>query len=150
MRILIQRVEKAEVSTNGHPVCRIGKGILILVGVGTEDCPADAQFLARKVSRLRIFPDSAGKMNLNIQRAGGEIISVPQFTLYAELCRGNRPGFDRAALPEKAEGLWQEFNLRLREQGLEVKTGVFGADMAVELINSGPVTIWLDSETLKT
>ncbi|MBN1871222.1 MAG: D-tyrosyl-tRNA(Tyr) deacylase [Candidatus Omnitrophica bacterium] len=141
MRLVIQRVKYARVSVGGKIVSEIGIGFLILVGVGREDSEDDIMRLAKKVSTLRIFEDNNGKMNMNIQNIKGEILSVPQFTLYADTTRGNRPGFEQAAGPRMADELWQKFNNRLKEMGLTLKTGLFGEHMEIELVNDGPVTI---------
>ncbi len=146
MRVLIQRVKRAGVTVDGRGVAETGKGLLLFVGVGREDDAGDIERMAGKIVNLRIFEDERGKMNLNVKQAGGMILSVPQFTLYADTRRGNRPGFDRSASPGTAREYWHRFNDLLRKEGLVVREGVFGAHMDVELINDGPVTIWLDSE----
>ncbi|MBB6097941.1 D-tyrosyl-tRNA(Tyr) deacylase [Deinobacterium chartae] len=145
MRVLLQRVSRASVRVDGEVTGEIGPGLLLLVGVGEGDHEADARALAEKIAKLRIFSDDAGKMNLNVQQVGGRILSVSQFTLYADTRRGNRPSFTDAAAPQLGRELWQSFNACLRELGLEVEEGVFAADMQVELVNDGPVTLWLDS-----
>jgi len=145
MKILIQRVLYAKVSIGDRVVSEIEKGCLLFVGVGREDTESDAARLAKKIVNLRIFDDAEGKMNINVIDAHGALLSVSQFTLFADTKKGNRPGFDRAAPPELGEKLWNEFNARLREEGVFVTTGVFGARMSVELLNDGPVTILLDS-----
>lgn len=146
MRILIQRVKSAAVSVDGKIVSEIGKGMLLLAGIGKDDKAEDIEKLAKKVVNLRIFEDEHRKMNLNIKQVEGQILSVSQFTLYADTKKGNRPGFDQSAGPDPAKNLWQRFNILLRNAGIEVKEGIFGAHMEVALINDGPVTIWLDSE----
>ncbi|MFH1995420.1 MAG: D-aminoacyl-tRNA deacylase [Candidatus Omnitrophota bacterium] len=146
MRALIQRVKTASVSIDGKEVARIATGFLLLLGVGKDDSADDAVFLAKKIAALRIFQDPDGKMNLNIKDAKGSVLSVPQFTLFADTKKGNRPGFDAAADPQTAETLWKECNRLLREERIEVATGVFGSSMDVALVNDGPVTIWLDSK----
>ena len=146
MRLLLQRVEKAAVSVDSGRVSEIGPGLLILVGIGRDDRSENAKRLARKVSALRIFEDANGKMNLNISQVGGRVLSVPQFTLYADLKRGNRPGFEMSAPPQAAAGLWRDFDAALRDLGIRVEEGVFGAHMKVDLVNDGPVTIWLNDE----
>ncbi len=146
MRILIQRVSEASVSVEGRRVAEIGRGMLVFVGIGKDDSEDDLRYIARKVTNLRIFEDEHGKMNLNIQQSGGSILSVSQFTLYANTKKGNRPGFDGSAHPDIAEGLWRRFNKLLRDNGLNVSEGLFGAHMEVALVNDGPVTIWIDSE----
>ncbi|NOZ68472.1 MAG: D-tyrosyl-tRNA(Tyr) deacylase [Deferribacteres bacterium] len=146
MRILIQRVKKAKVAVEGRDVAETGRGLLLFVGVGKGDDAGDVERMAGKVVNLRIFEDERGKMNLNVKQTGGMILSVPQFTLYADTRRGNRPGFDRSAHPGIAREYWRRFNDLLRQEGLDVREGVFGAHMEVELVNDGPVTIWLDSK----
>lgn len=146
MRALIQRVTKASVSVAGETKGEIGSGLLVLLGVTHEDTEAEATELATKISKLRIFNDEAGKMNKSVQDVGGAVLVVSQFTLYADTRKGNRPSYVSAARPEPANALYEYFSDALRKTGLEIATGVFGADMDVELINQGPVTIWLDSE----
>ena len=146
MRILIQRVKTSKVVVEGRDVSQIGDGLLLFVGVGRDDNENDVEYLAKKVINLRIFEDEKGKMNLNIQQVNGKILSVSQFTLYANTRKGNRPGFDQSADPAMAEEYWMKFNDLLRGNGIEVQEGVFGAHMEVELLNDGPVTIWLDSK----
>jgi D-tyrosyl-tRNA(Tyr) deacylase len=146
MRALIQRVSEASVSVESRRVAGIGKGMLVFVGIGKDDSEDDLRYVARKVRNLRIFEDEQGKMNLNVIQAGGSILSVSQFTLYADTTKGNRPGFDRSAPPDIAKGLWKKFNEFLVEEGLDVSAGVFGSHMDVSLVNDGPVTIWIDSK----
>ncbi len=145
MRVLIQRVKKAGVNIDGQIVAEIGRGLLLFVGIGRDDEMSDVEYLCKKISGLRIFNDENWKMNLDVKQAGGQILSVSQFTLYADTRKGNRPGFGQSAAPEKADEYWTRFNELLREHGLEVKEGVFAAHMEVNLINDGPVTIWMDS-----
>ena len=145
MKALVQRVSEADVTVGGERLGEIGPGLLVLLGVEVGDDAAAADLLARKIAALRIFEDDAGKMNLAIRDVGGAILAISQFTLAADLRKGNRPSFIRAAPPAIAEPLYEQFCARLREAGLEVATGRFGAQMAVRLINDGPVTIWLDS-----
>jgi len=128
-------------------VGQIGRGFLLLVGVGHGDLEKDAEILAAKIAKLRIFSDEAGKMNLALEGVSGKILSVSQFTLYADLSRGNRPGFTGAAPPDQGKRLWEVFNMALERLGIEVQTGIFGADMQVALVNDGPVTLWLDSRS---
>lgn len=147
MRIVLQRVKSASVSIEDSVVSEINQGFLLLVGVGPEDTSDDASYLARKIAGMRIFSDENGKMNLSIDQIGGKILSVSQFTLFADTKKGNRPSFTGAASPEYATKLYEEFNEKLRtEYGLTVETGEFGADMQVSLMNDGPVTIILDTK----
>jgi len=146
MRVIVQRAARAEVRISGETVGKIDKGFMLLVGVTDGDTQAEADYLAGKVARMRVFEDAEGKMNLALADVGGEVLSISQFTLYADCRKGNRPSFIRAARPETAEPLYDYFNSVLREQyGLHVETGRFGADMKVDFINDGPVTIILDS-----
>lgn len=147
MRIVLQRVKSASVSIEGLVVGEIEQGFLLLVGVGPNDTRDDASYLARKIAGMRIFSDENGKMNLSIDQVSGKILSVSQFTLFADTKKGNRPSFTGAASPEAANKLYEEFNEILRtEYGLIVETGEFGADMQVSLVNDGPVTILLDTK----
>ena len=147
MRIVLQRVKSASVSIEGLVVGEIEQGFLLLVGVGPNDTRDDASYLARKIAGMRIFSDENGKMNLSIDQVGGKILSVSQFTLFADTKKGNRPSFTGAASPEAANKLYEEFNEILRtEYGLIVETGEFAADMQVSLVNDGPVTILLDTK----
>ncbi len=146
MRALLQRVTRASVSVDGELVGEVGPGLLILLGVGPRDTPETARQLAGKIAKLRVFADGAGKMNLSVRDRGGAALSVSQFTLYADLSRGNRPSFVGAAPPELGRALYAAFNAALRDFGLTVAEGVFGADMRVELVNDGPVTLWLDTQ----
>lgn len=148
MRALIQRVKSAQVSVENRMAAFINKGLLIFVGVGKDDGLDDVEKVSRKIRYLRIFEDKKGKMNLDIMQVKGETLSIPQFTLYADIKSGNRPGFELAAEPEKAKELWMCFNNRLRETGIQVKEGIFGSHMDIKLVNDGPVTIWLDSQLL--
>lgn len=145
MRVLIQRVSQAKVDIDNETVGSIDKGLLLLVGVEDEDTSEDVDYLVRKVSKMRIFEDEDGKLNLSIDQVGGSILSISQFTLHASTKKGNRPSFTRAGAPNHAEALYKEFNTKL-EEGLVVETGEFGADMKVHLVNDGPVTIWIDSK----
>ena len=146
MRILIQRVKYAKVEVDDRPVSSIGPGMLILVGVAEGDTDEDALYLAKKASLLRIFDDENGVMNLSVQDIGGSILSVSQFTLLAETRKGNRPSYIKAARPEEGRRLYDLFNGYLSDMiKMPVGTGEFGADMAVSLLNDGPVTIWMDS-----
>lgn len=146
MRALLQRVRNASVTIDGEVAAQIGQGLCILLGVGPSDPLGVAEALAKKVEELRIFNDAAGKMNLSLLDIDGAALVVSQFTLYADTRRGRRPGFTGAALPTLAEPLVKAFANALRSHGIHVETGVFGADMLVEIHNDGPVTIWLDTE----
>lgn len=148
MRAVVQRVDKAKVTVDGKIVGEISRGLIVLVGVVEGDTEKDVQYLADKVTGLRIFEDEAEKMNLSVKDIGGEILSVSQFTLYGDCRKGKRPSFDKAAKPETAIVLYEKFNELCRQQNIKVETGVFGAHMLVELANNGPVTILLDSSKM--
>lgn len=148
MRAVVQRVDKAKVTVDGKIVGEISRGLMVLVGVVEGDTEKDVQYLADKVTGLRIFEDEAEKMNLSVKDIGGEILSVSQFTLYGDCRKGKRPSFDKAAKPETAIVLYKKFNELCRQQNIKVETGVFGAHMLVELANNGPVTILLDSSKM--
>ena len=145
MRALLQRVSSARVSVAGRVTGEIGPGLLILICAMQGDTEAEADKLAAKIVKLRIFKDEADKMNLALKDTGGAALVVSQFTLAADTSRGNRPGFSYAAAPETGERLYHHFSDRLRALGISVANGEFGADMDVELVNQGPVTIWLDT-----
>ena len=145
MKLVIQRVKSASVSIDGQVYNAIQQGLLLLVGVGPEDDQNDLEYAVRKVSQMRIFSDYEGKMNLSVKDIQGEILSVSQFTLFADTKKGNRPAFTGAAKPDMAEAFYQEFNQELAKE-VSVEAGVFGADMQVELVNDGPVTIILDTK----
>ena len=145
MRALLQRVARASVSVEGAVLGEIGPGLLILVCAMQGDTEAEADRLAAKIAKLRIFRDEAGKMNLSVQDTRGSALVVSQFTLAADTSRGNRPGFSAAAAPEEGERLYEYFASRIQAEGVPVATGRFGAEMAVELVNDGPVTIWMES-----
>jgi len=145
MKVVIQRVSSASVLVADKIVASIKQGFMILVGVHEEDNYEDIQYLVRKVSNLRVFEDENQKMNRSIKEINGEILSISQFTLYANTKKGNRPSFAQAAVPSLAEELYNKFNKSLQTENISVATGVFGADMQVNLINDGPVTIILDS-----
>ena len=150
MRVVVQRCSRAEVRIDGTSVGKIGQGFMLLVGITETDTTAEADLLAKKIAQLRVFEDEAGKMNLAIRDVEGAILSISQFTLYADCRKGNRPSFIRAARPEQASPLYDYFNETLRTTyGLTVETGRFGADMKVDFINDGPVTILLDTDELK-
>ena len=145
MRALLQRVSQAAVRVDGEVVGECGPGLLILVCAMQGDTEAQADQLAAKISKLRIFTDEAGKMNRSILDSGGSVLVVSQFTLAADTSRGNRPGFSYAASPSEGERLYEYFAAELAGLGIPTETGRFGADMKVSLINDGPVTIWLDT-----
>lgn len=146
MKIVIQKTKEASVSIEGTIVGEITHGLVLLVGIEEEDQQEDIDYLVRKISKMRIFEDSQGKMNLSIEDVGGEILSISQFTLYADTKKGNRPSFTKAAKPDTAIPIYDAFNAQLRATGLSVQTGTFGADMQVSLLNDGPVTIIIDSK----
>jgi D-tyrosyl-tRNA(Tyr) deacylase len=146
MRAVVQRVSRCRVMVEGNPVGKIGPGLLVLLGVGKTDNEEAADYLSDKILGLRIFDDSAGKMNLSVQDRGGEVLVVSQFTLYGDVRRGKRPSFDAAAPPGEAKRLYEYFVEKIRAAGLNCQTGQFQAMMEVELVNDGPVTILLDSE----
>jgi D-aminoacyl-tRNA deacylase len=146
VRIVLQRCASASVSVEGDVIGEIGRGLMLLVGVTHEDGESDARWLADKVAGLRIFEDDGGKMNLSVMDIGGAVLSVSQFTLYGDCRSGKRPSFTSAARPELAKPLYETFNGMLRDKGLQVETGRFGAMMAVSLVNDGPVTLVLDSK----
>ncbi|MGI9100839.1 MAG: D-aminoacyl-tRNA deacylase [Terriglobales bacterium] len=146
MRAVVQRVSRASVKVNGEITGQIARGLLVLLGVASDDTSSDAAYLAEKIAGLRIFEDADGKMNLASQDVGGAILAVSQFTLFGDVRRGKRPSFDAAARPELAVKLYEEFVARLRAAGLRCETGKFQEMMEVELVNDGPVTILLDSK----
>lgn len=146
MKVVVQRAGRASVSISGALHSEIGAGLLLLVGIGRQDTDADLEWMSRKILALRIFEDESGKMNLSVRDTGGAILAVSQFTLYADVSRGNRPGFSGAAPPEVAQVLFDRFVEVLRkESGRPVETGRFGADMQIDLLNDGPVTIIIES-----
>ena len=146
MRALLQRVSRAEVRVDGAVVGSIGHGLVILLGVGPTDTPNTAAELARRATEMRIFRDDEGRTNRSLTDVGGAVLAISQFTLYADTRRGRRPGFTGAAGPILAEELYQRFVAAMRALDVVVETGRFGAEMAVELVNDGPFTIWLDTE----
>jgi D-tyrosyl-tRNA(Tyr) deacylase len=148
MRAVVQRVSRAKVTVAGEIAGEIGRGMLVLLGVGHEDTEAGAEYLAYKIVGLRIFEDDAGKMNRSVAEVGGAVLAVSQFTLYGDVRKGKRPSFDDAARPEMARTLYERFVSRVRASGLRCETGRFQEMMEVELVNDGPVTILLDSEKL--
>jgi D-tyrosyl-tRNA(Tyr) deacylase len=145
MRAVVQRVSHAQVSVGEEIAGEIGAGLLVLIGVGKTDTQADADYLASKITGLRIFEDSDGKMNLSLADTHGAVLAVSQFTLYGDVRKGKRPSFDQAAPPQLANELYEYFVAKIREAGLACETGRFQAMMQVELVNDGPVTILLDS-----
>jgi D-tyrosyl-tRNA(Tyr) deacylase len=148
MRAVVQRVVRARVTVDARSIGQIERGLMVLVGVGAGDQTSDAEYLAEKIVMLRIFEDAEGKMNRNVSEAGGAVLAVSQFTLYGDARRGKRPSFDAAARPEQARALYEHFVERVRASGLRCETGQFQAEMQVELVNDGPVTILLDSHKL--
>ena len=146
MRAVIQRVSQAKVVVDENTVGQIGKGFMILLGVHEQDTQADADYLVGKISKLRVFEDEQQKMNRSIIDVGGEILSISQFTLFADTKKGNRPSFVQAAKPDTAIPLYEAFNEGLRQVGIPVETGIFGADMKCHIVNDGPVTIIIDSQ----
>jgi D-tyrosyl-tRNA(Tyr) deacylase len=144
MRILLQRVTSGKVSVDGKPIAAIGRGLVVLLGIGEGDTEEQAHFLAEKTAQLRIFEDAESKFNLSLLDVKGEALVVSQFTLYGEARKGRRPSFSEAARPEIAAPLVDKFCKFLREQGVPTQSGVFAAHMLVEIANDGPVTIWLE------
>ena len=145
MRVVLQRIKSASVTVDDQVIGKVGKGYMLLVGFTHDDSIEDIDYIARKVANARLFADENGKINLSIKQVQGAILSVSQFTLYASTKNGNRPGFGAAQKPELAKENYHYFNEKLRSYGIEVQTGQFGADMDVELVNDGPVTIIYDS-----
>ena len=145
MRAVVQRVSRAKVTVAGEIAGEIGRGLLVLLGVGQDDTEADSDYMADKIAGLRIFEDDAGKMNRAVVEIGGSVLAVSQFTLYGDVRKGRRPSFDGAGRPEKARQLYERFVSRVRGMGLRCETGRFQETMEVELVNDGPVTILVDS-----
>jgi D-aminoacyl-tRNA deacylase len=145
VRAVLQRVSRAKVTVNGEVCGEIGRGLLVLLAVGTADTRTDADYLADKIAGLRIFEDGGGRMNLSVVDIGGAVLAVSQFTLYGDVRRGKRPSFDAAAAPQQARELYEYFVEKIRAPGLRCETGRFQEMMQVELVNEGPVTILLDS-----
>ncbi len=145
MRVVLQRVRSGGVQVAGKLIAEIGSGLVLLVGIGPTDGDQQAQFLAEKIAHLRIFEDEQGKMNLSVLDVGGEALVVSQFTLYADTRRGRRPSFTEAAQPAIARPMVQRFAEMLRQLGIPTQTGEFGAAMRVEIVNDGPVTLWLEA-----
>lgn len=146
MRAVIQRVSQAKVVVDDNTVGQIGKGFMILLGVHEQDTQTDVDYLVGKISKLRVFEDDQQKMNRSIIDVDGKILSISQFTLFADTKKGNRPSFVQAAKPNTAIPLYEAFNEGLRQAGIPVETGIFGADMKCHLVNDGPVTIIIDSQ----
>lgn len=146
MKVVLQRSGPASVKVDGEITGKIEKGYVLLVGITHDDTEEDLDYAVDKIANMRLWEDEEGKMNLPISSVGGSILSVSQFTLYAETKRGRRPSFIGAAKPEMARPMWEQFNQKLRDKGLEVETGIFGAMMDVSLVNDGPVTIILDTK----
>lgn len=144
MKLVIQRVKYASVKVDGNIVGKIDKGFLVLLGVGPEDTRENADFLVKKLIKLRIFEDENDKMNLSLKDVNGDLLVVSQFTLYADCTKGNRPSFVTAAEPKMANELYEYFLKKCEEEGIKTEHGIFGADMKVELLNDGPVTILLE------
>lgn len=149
MKAVIQRVRSATLKVENKLISQIGSGLIVFLGVGIGDCDDDVEKLSSKISKLRIFEDKLGKMNLSIKDVGGEILLVSQFTLLADCKHGNRPSFTNAEKPELANNLYVKMCKNLESMQINVKTGVFGADMKIDVLNDGPVTIILDSKDLK-
>lgn len=148
MRVVIQRVKNAQVEVNGKITGSINLGLLVFLGIGRGDTDADARFIAEKLVDLRLFADAHGKMNLSLKEVAGEILLISQFTLYGDCRKGRRPGFDQAAEPAPAQGLYEHTIQLIRQQGISCQTGVFAAHMNVASLNDGPVTFILDSTRL--
>lgn len=146
MRAVVQRVHESSVTVDGRITGKIGKGLLVLLGVSESDTEQDADYLAEKIVGLRCFADDASKFNLSVRDVGGSVLAVSQFTLFGDCRKGKRPSFTEAARPELAIPLYERFVERVRASGIEVQTGEFGAHMDVHLVNDGPVTLMLDSK----
>lgn len=146
MRAVVQRVTESKVASDGVITGEIAKGLTVFIGVGENDTEEDALYLAGKISKLRIFEDDEGKMNLSLNDVGGDVLAISQFTLYGDARKGNRPSFSSAADPEKANALYRKFCDALKAQGIHVEEGVFQTDMLVKIHNDGPVTILIDSK----
>ena len=147
MRVVIQRVTEANVKVEGEIVGEVNQGLMLLVGLQEEDTKTDVDWLVQKILNLRIFGDEEGKLNLSVQDIKGEILCISQFTLIADYKKGNRPSFIKAAKPDQAIPLFEYFKAEISKSGLKTEAGIFGADMKVSLLNDGPVTILMDSQT---
>ncbi|MBQ7975576.1 MAG: D-tyrosyl-tRNA(Tyr) deacylase [Clostridia bacterium] len=148
MRIVVQRVSEAKVNVDGNPVGAIGRGLLVFVGVGPEDDESDIKFIADKIVNLRIFEDEDEKMNLSVKDISGEVLLISQFTLFGDCRKGRRPNFSGSCEPVKAKEIYEKLIDEVALMGIHAEKGIFGADMKVELLNDGPVTILLDSKKL--
>ncbi len=146
MRAVVQRVKKSRVTVEGNVTGEINKGLMILLGVGQEDSDKDIEYLVEKTMHLRVFEDNDGKMNLSVLEVGGELLVVSQFTLYGDCRKGRRPSYDKAARPEIAKELYEKFVEKCRSYGVNTQTGIFQAEMLVDISNDGPVTLLLDSK----
>ncbi|HWQ72086.1 MAG TPA: D-aminoacyl-tRNA deacylase [Desulfitobacteriaceae bacterium] len=146
MRSIVQRVKRANVKVQGAEAGSISSGLLVFLGVGKDDTLADLNWMVKKLIDLRIFEDTDGKMNYSVKDISGEILLVSQFTLYGDCRKGNRPSFSEAALPDKAEHMYKQTIEAIRQRGIRLETGIFGAEMEVALVNDGPVTFFLDSK----
>lgn len=146
MRAIIQRVTKGSVTVNNEIVGKVGKGFVVFLGVGQEDDEEDAQYISKKIANMRIFEDEEGKMNLSLKQVDGGVLAISQFTLYGDTRKGNRPSFVEAAPLEQANRLYEYCIDLIREEGIQTESGVFQADMLVEIHNDGPVTIFIDSK----
>lgn len=146
MRVVLQKVKQASVTIDGKVHGKIGQGFVLLVGVQDSDGQEEIDYLAHKIHKLRVFEDDNDKLNLDIDTVGGSILSISQFTLYGDTRKGNRPSFTGAGEPSHANQIYEQFNDKLRDAGLDVQTGIFGADMLVDIQNDGPVTILFDTE----
>lgn len=147
MRVFIQRTNNASVSVENEIIGKIKIGFVILLGIEHEDTEVDCAYLIQKITQLRVFPDTEGKMNLSLQDVSGSILLISQFTLHASTKKGNRPSFIRSARPEQALVMYQNFIQQLKNTGIHVETGKFGSEMQVQLVNDGPVSIWIDSKS---
>ena len=147
MRACVQRVTRAKVEVDQQVVGEIARGVVVLLGVGEGDSMEDVHYMAKKISHLRIFPDEDGKMNRSLIDVNGAVLAISQFTLYADTRKGRRPSFIRAAKPDLGQELYERFVDELRDSGVTVSTGIFQTDMQIELVNDGPVTIMMDSQT---